>query len=203
MLFEGSFGKLEQKQEEGAKRIYTSAQGLVNIVEDLLNVSKIEQGGMKYEFMPTDLGKLVTDLFGEMKIPAESKGLAFSIDIPANETFMVNADPTKMKQVLLNITDNSIKYTQQGFVKISLRKENGKVIFSVTDNGMGISSETKAKLFEKFSRGEGGKINTGGSGLGLYLAKQIAIAHKGDVVIESEGLGKGSTFSVVLPALAS
>jgi signal transduction histidine kinase len=66
---------------------------------------------------------------------------------------------------------------------------------------VGISPETKAKLFEKFSRGEGGKVNTGGSGLGLYLAKQIAIAHKGDVIIQSEGLGKGSTFKVVLPAL--
>jgi signal transduction histidine kinase len=71
----------------------------------------------------------------------------------------------------------------------------------VKDSGVGVSPETKAKLFEKFSRGEGGKLNTGGSGLGLYLAREIARAHKGDVVIDSEGLGKGSTFSVTLPAV--
>ncbi|MEK7228391.1 MAG: ATP-binding protein [Patescibacteria group bacterium] len=201
MLFEGSFGKLEPKQEEGAKRIYTSAQGLVNTVEDLLNISKIEQGGMKYEFMPVDLSQVVTDLYNEMKIPAESKKLEFTLDMPENQKFMVNADPVKIKQVLLNLTDNSIKYTKEGFVHLSLKREENVVIFSVSDNGMGISEETRAKLFEKFSRGEGGKTNTGGSGLGLYLAKQITTAHKGDVTIESKGEGQGSTFSVILPAL--
>jgi signal transduction histidine kinase len=70
----------------------------------------------------------------------------------------------------------------------------------VSDSGVGISPETKAKLFEKFSRGEGGKLNTGGSGLGLYLAREIARAHKGDILILSDGLGKGSTFKVVFPA---
>lgn len=201
MLFEGSFGKLDPKQEEGARRIYTSAQGLVNTVEDLLDISKIEQGGMKYEFMPTDLGQIVTDLYNEMKIPAESKNLEFTLELPKDQRFMVNADPVKIKQVLLNLTDNSIKYTKEGFVKISLKHEDNVIIFSVTDSGMGISGETRAKLFEKFSRGEGGKTNTGGSGLGLYLAKQIATAHKGDVTIESPGEGQGSTFSLILPAL--
>jgi signal transduction histidine kinase len=203
MLTEGSFGSLEGKQDEAVKRIYASAQGLVNVVEDLLNVSKIEQGGMKYEFMPTDLNGLVTQLVGEMKIPAENKQLAFSADIPAYDKLMVNADPVKLKQVFLNLVDNSIKYTQTGFVHIKLFRDEdaGTITFSVTDSGVGVSPETKAKLFEKFSRGEGGKLNTGGSGLGLYLAREIARAHKGDVVIDSEGLGKGSTFSVTLPAV--
>ncbi len=203
MLTEGSFGNMEEKQDVAVKRIYTSAQGLVNIVEDLLNVSKIEQGGMKYEFMTTELSKSVTDLYNEMKIPAESKGLAFTLDIPPYEKFIVNADPTKLKQVFLNLTDNSIKYTPAGFVKISLRHEGQNVVFAVSDNGVGISPETLSKLFEKFSRGEGGKLNTGGSGLGLYLAREIARAHKGDIVIESAGLGKGSTFKVILPSVAS
>lgn len=203
MLTEGSFGSLEGKQDEAVKRIYASAQGLVNVVEDLLNVSKIEQGGMKYEFMPTDLNGLVTQLVEEMKIPAENKQLEFSADIPAYDKLMVNADPVKLKQVFLNLVDNSIKYTQTGFVHIKLIRdeESGTITFSVSDSGVGVSPETKAKLFEKFSRGEGGKLNTGGSGLGLYLAREIARAHKGDVVIDSEGLGKGSTFSVTLPAV--
>lgn len=202
MLLEGAFGKMDGKQEESIKRIYTSAQGLVNTVEDLLNISKIEQGGLKYVFLPTDLAQIVTDLYNEMKVPAESKNLDFSLDIEKDKKFTINADPVKIKQVLLNLTDNSIKYTQKGFVKLSLKREDNVVIFSVTDNGMGISPETRVKLFEKFSRGEeSGKTNTGGSGLGLYLAKQIANAHKGDVTIESAGVGQGSTFSVTIPAI--
>lgn len=203
MLSEGAFGALSEPQDGAVKRIYTSAQGLVNIVEDLLNVSKIEQGGMKYEFSPTDLSAVVTQLYGEMKVPAESKGLTFTLEMEKHDKFIVSADATKLKQVFLNLVDNSIKYTPKGFVKISLRREGTSIVFAVSDNGMGISSETKAKLFEKFSRGEGGKTNTGGSGLGLYLAQQIARAHKGDVLIDSEGLGKGSTFSVTLPATGS
>ena len=204
MLDEGSFGKLDEKQDQAVKRIYTSAQGLVSIVEDLLNVSKIEQGGMKYEMMPTELAPIIKNLFEEMKIPAESKGISFTMQSPRYDKFMANVDPTKIKQVFLNLADNSIKYTPQGGkVEISLSREGDNIIFAVKDNGVGISPETKAKLFEKFSRGEGGRLNTGGSGLGLYLAKQIAIAHKGDVIIESEGLGMGSTFKVILPAVGA
>jgi signal transduction histidine kinase len=203
MLSEGAFGSLDSKQDEAVKRIYTSAQGLTNIVEDLLNVSKIEQGGMKYEFSPTSLSTIVTTLYNEMKVPAESKSLEFSLEMDSHDQYIVSADATKIKQVFLNLVDNSIKYTPKGFVKIFLKREGANIVFSVLDSGMGISPETRAKLFEKFSRGEGGKTNTGGSGLGLYLAQQIARAHKGDVTIESPGLGKGSTFIVTLPASGS
>lgn len=199
MLYEGSFGPMSDKQVEGAKRIYTSAQGLTNIVEDLLNVTKIEQGGMKYEFIATDLGKLVTDLYAEMKVPAESKHLEFTLDLPRDEIFMISADPVKLKQVFLNLVDNSLKYTQKGFVRLALKRDGTNIVFTVTDSGMGITPEVKAKLFEKFNRGDD-KTNTGGSGLGLYLAREIARAHKGDVVIDSPGLGQGSTFTVTLPA---
>ncbi len=201
MLSEGAFGPLQEKQDEAVKRVYASAQGLVNVVEDLLNVSKIEQGGMKYEFIPTDVRKLVLDLVNEMKIPAENKHLEFKADIPEHDAFMVTADPTKLKQVFLNLVDNSIKYTKSGFVRVSLTRDTNKktVTFSVQDSGIGITEETKERLFQKFSRGEGGKLNTGGSGLGLYLAREIARAHKGDISIESDGTS-GATFSVSLPA---
>ncbi len=202
LLIEGSFGELQGKQSEGVKRIYSSAQGLVNIVEDLLNVSKIEQGGMKYEMMPTELAPLVTALYNEMKIPAESKGLAFTLDIPGGDAFTALVDPLKLKQVFLNLTDNSIKYTPSGFVKLSLARKDNKILFAVTDSGVGVTPETKEKLFQKFSRGEGGKLNTGGSGLGLYLAQEITKAHKGQIRIESEGAGKGASFIVELPAQA-
>lgn len=204
MLSEGSFGALSEKQDEAVKRVYASAQGLVSVVEDLLNVSKIEQGGMKYEFIPTDLKKIIKDLVNEMRIPAENKNLEFSENISEEDAFSVVADPVKLKQVFLNLVDNSIKYTEKGFVHVSLTKgDNNTIVFVVEDSGVGISQETREKLFQKFSRGEGGKMNTGGSGLGLYLAREIARAHKGDITIESEGLGKGSKFIVTLPVSGS
>jgi signal transduction histidine kinase len=170
MLSEGAFGKLDEKKSEAVNRIYTSAQGLVNIVEDLLNISKIEQGGMKYEFMPTSLSSVVETLFNEMRVPAESKHLEFRLDMDKHDKFIVSADPVKLKQVFLNLVDNSIKYTQKGFVKISLKRLENNIVFSVSDSGMGISPETRSKLFEKFSRGEGGKTNTGGKWIRLILS---------------------------------
>ncbi len=202
LLTEDSYGKLTDDQGNAVKRIYTSAQELTNMVEDFLNVSKIEQGGLKYEFMSVGLGAIVADLASEMKIPAESKHLEFKVQIPDGDEFLVSADPTKIKQVFLNLVDNSIKYTKTGFVEVGIKREASNIVFYVKDSGIGMTEETRGKLFQKFSRGtEGGKVNTGGSGLGLYLAKEIVVAHKGDIAIESEGAGKGTTFIVTIPAL--
>jgi signal transduction histidine kinase len=197
---------LPEKQTEMVRHIYLSAQGMANVVEDFLNVTKIEQGGMKYIFAPVDIRTIVNDLVSDMKISAEDKHLEFLSEIDTQETFMVNADGTKIKQVFLNLVDNSIKYTKEGFVKVSLKKqkiESGQdcILFLVSDSGIGITEEVKSKLFQKFNRGNGAALNTGGSGLGLYLAQEIIKAHKGEILIESEGLGKGSTFSVILPIL--
>jgi len=199
-LTDGVVGDLTPKQTEIVRHIYTSAHGLASVVEDFLNVTKIEQGGMKYAFEDVDLGQLVKDLANDMKIPAEEKHLTFSFSIEKGK-YMIRADSVKIKQVLLNLVDNSIKYTKEGFVKLSLSHNENEhtVTFSVADSGVGVSEETKTKLFTKFARGEGGTLNSGGSGLGLYLAQEIVKAHKGHIAIDSQGLGKGSTFSVTLP----
>lgn len=203
-LTDGVVGDLTPKQNEIIRHIYTAAQGLAAVVEDFLNVTKIEQGGMKYVFEETDVQVLVNDLVSDMKIAAEDKHLNFSSSIDTSKKFLIRADGVKLKQVFLNLVDNSIKYTQEGFVKVSLSENShdGTITFSVNDSGVGISEETKAKLFTKFARGEGGALNAGGSGLGLYLAQEIVKAHKGKITIDSEGLGKGATFSVVLPTHA-
>ena len=199
-LTDGIVGELTPKQNEIAHHIYTAAQGLASVVEDFLNVTKIEQGGMKYVFENTDIKEMVMDLVSDMKIAAEDKHLTFTSFIEEGD-YSMSADGVKLKQVFLNLIDNSIKYTKEGFVKVELlRNENEHTItLSVSDSGMGVSQETKAKLFTKFSRGEAATLNSGGSGLGLYLAQAIVKAHKGTITLQSEGLGKGSTFSVALP----
>jgi signal transduction histidine kinase len=200
-LTDGIVGDLTPKQNEIVRHIYTAAQGLASVVEDFLNVTKIEQGGMKYVFTLTNIKEIVTDLSSDMKIAAEDKRLSFSSSIDEAGEYITQADGVKLKQVFLNLVDNSIKYTKEGFVKVTLseNKQDKTIIFSVSDSGVGVSEETKAKLFTKFARGEGGALNSGGSGLGLYLAREIVKAHKGQITLESEGLGKGSTFSVMLP----
>ncbi len=200
-LTDGVVGEMNPKQLEITRHIYTSAQGLASVVEDFLNVTKIEQGGMKYVFEPTNIKQIVEDLANDMKIIAEDKNLSLTSVIDIQETCMVEADGVKLKQVFLNLIDNSIKYTKEGFVKISLTKNDSKktIVFTVSDSGVGFSEETKKKLFTKFGRGEGSTLNTGGSGLGLYLAQEIVSAHHGEIKADSQGIGSGASFSVILP----
>jgi signal transduction histidine kinase len=200
-LTDGVVGDLTPKQNEIVHHIYSAAHGLANVVEDFLNVTKIEQGGMQYAFVSTDIRAIVNDIASDMKIAAEDRHLTLLTAIDVEGSYVTMADGVKMKQVFLNLVDNSIKYTKEGFVKISLSNNIKKktITFSVSDSGMGVTKETKEKLFKKFSRGEGKSVNGGGSGLGLYLAQEIVTAHKGVINVDSEGEGKGSTFSVEFP----
>ena len=207
MLLEGSYGALEEKAREPINRVMESSNHLVKLIEDFLNITKIEQGGMKYEFAKVDMEQLLRELARELSVSAEKKGLKLTFETDGKVGYYANADQEKLRQVLLNFIDNAIKYTpaamntgQQGFVKIRLEKTpNRKARVSVSDSGVGMSEETKNRLFEKFARGEEGqKVNTGGSGLGLYLAKQIVSAHGGRIWAESPGPNLGSTFSIEL-----
>jgi signal transduction histidine kinase len=163
-LTDGIVGDLTDKQKEIVRHIYAAAQGLASVVEDFLNVTKIEQGGMKYVFAPTDVKAIFLDLASDMKIAAEDRHLTFTSEIDESQSFMANADGTKIKQVFLNLVDNSIKYTKEGFVKVKIVRDTEKrtMTFSVSDSGVGISPETKEKLFTKFGRGEGAVLNGGG-----------------------------------------
>ncbi len=203
MVIEGDFGQISKEAHDAVERIFQSSQNLAKIVEDLLNVSKIEQGGMKYEMAPFDLTIIARDMTKDLSITAEKKGLKMTFETDSTKEFMVNGDKEKIRQVILNLIDNSIKYTKEGGeIKVSLKKIDSKVIFAVADSGMGMTPEIKATLFQKFARGEGARMNTGGSGLGLYLAKEIVEAHKGHVFVDSEGMGKGSIFSMELDLMS-
>jgi len=200
MLLEGSYGAVSAEQKTAIDRVYQSSQNLSRVIEDLLDVSKIEQGGMKYIKDKVDIKKLVKDITEELSISAKGKGLELSFVEQDEGNYLANADTIKIRQVVTNLIDNSIKYTKEGSIKVIVgRPMTGVMRVTITDTGMGISPENIAKLFEKFSRGEGGKVNAGGSGLGLYLAKEIVLAHGGKIWVESPGVGKGSSFIFELP----
>lgn len=195
MLLDGSFGKISDKQKEAIDRVFQSSRHLSLTVEDLLNVSKIEQGGMQYVKVPFDFEKASGDLAKDLSVTAEKKGLKLTFETDGKSSYKVNGDMEKIRQVILNFIDNSIKYTKEGSVNVLLSKNEKVIRLSIKDTGMGMTPEIKSKLFQKFARAEGGKMNAGGSGLGLYLAKKIIEeGHNGKVGVDSEGMNKGSTF---------
>lgn len=200
MLLAGDFGGVNDKQKDTISRVYESSKHLTKVVNDLLNVSKIEQGGMQYVMTPFDFEKAAQDIATDLSITASNKGLKINFETDKKPPYKVNGDMEKIRQVIINLLDNSIKYTNKGEINVKLTKDESskKILLAITDTGMGIPKEIITTLFQKFSRGDGARMNTGGSGLGLYLAKTIITAHKGRVWAESKGAGQGSTFYIEL-----
>jgi len=197
MILEGSFGKLEAKMKEAIERIFLSSERLVIVIEDFLNISRIEQGRMQYDFASVDMAELVDGVMKELEQNAKRAGLTFTFNKKDTGPFVITADFGKVRQVVTNIVDNAIKYTPKGSITVTLDRDadTRKVLLSVTDTGIGISRETLPTLFQKFVRAKGAsKVSTSGTGLGLYVVKELMKAHKGQVWVDSPGEGKGSTF---------
>ncbi len=206
LLLEGDMGTLPDAAKEGVSRIFESTNTLVAIVNDYLNVSRIELGAMKYAFETIDLKMMVEDVIAEIKPNITKTGLKFTFNAENNGTdYRTTADRDKLKQVIANLIDNSLKYTPAGSINVSLSLDRPRhlFVFKVSDTGVGIAPETLPRLFQKFSRADNAnKTNIRGTGLGLYVAKQMVEAHHGTIRAESPGEGKGSTFIVELEPLA-
>lgn len=206
MLLEGDFGALPPKALDSVKIITKSSQNLINIVNDFLNISRIEQGRMVYEKSVFDIVEMVKEVADELKPNIKDAGLDLKVNIPDNLFMRVNGDRNKLRQVIGNLLDNATKYTLKGDIEISIMEENnltaqaGKVKIEIKDTGVGIDPAEIGKLFNKFSRAkDANKTNVIGTGLGLYLAKKMIEAHDGHIQASSEGLGLGTTFTIELP----
>jgi len=199
LILQGDYGELNPQAKEAVGKVAESSNNLMLVVEDLLNVSKIEAGGMKYVMDKFDFAEVVAKTTEELSITAEKKGLKLICNIPHGQKYFINGDKEKLRQILVNVLDNSMKYTEKGQIEVNMtHSEDGKIVTTIKDTGMGIKKGEEKLLFNKFSRGEGAKMNSSGSGLGLYLVKEIVKAHNGRVWAESEGLGKGATFFIEL-----
>jgi len=198
LIMEGSYGEVNSAVREAVSRIFQSSDGLTKVVQDFLDVSRIEKGSMKYEFERVDLRDLVQETIDGLEPNIIAAGLEISLKASDKE-FFVRADKSKLQQVITNIIDNAQKYTKEGSISVSLENEAGKIILKVKDTGLGIGKENIDRLFAKFVRNKGAsKVNVKGTGLGLYLAKKVMEAHSGRVWVESEGVGEGSTFFIEL-----
>lgn len=188
----------EDYSKDMVDKLLITTEDLVSTVNDLLDISKLEQGGMVMKPEEFDLHDFIGRLVEEFRMTAEKKGLKISFEAE-NVPCFVFADQNKIRQVFVNLIDNAIKYTEKGEVRILFEIKNDLAEISIIDTGPGILKEELSELFDKFLRGKAGKASEGGSGLGLYLAKQITEAHKGSLEAYSDGLGKGSNFVVKLP----
>lgn len=204
MLLEGDFGEMTPGVKDAVEKIYKSTQDLVIVVGDYLDVSRIEQGRMQYDFSTFDLKELVQTVTTELRPTVEKAKLKLDFDTTPDANYLVNADKGKIKQVIGNIIDNSIKYTPSGGIHIWLtaKPAEHKLLISISDTGVGIHPDVLPKLFEKFTRApDASKTNILGTGLGLYVAKKMIEAHDGRIWAESTGQGKGSSFFIELDAL--
>lgn len=213
LIVEGSYGVIPDTAKVAIAKIQHSADDLIGLINTLLDLRKVDEGKMEYKFGRTDLNKMVGDMVEMLKPLAGAKQLEFTFTSPGREVW-VSADAEKLKQVIQNLTDNSIKYTPAGFVHVELKSERapgsmgvgpgalaGMAVVSVSDSGVGIPADLIPHLFEEFVRDERVKKEILGTGLGLYIAQKIAEVHGGKITAESPGEGKGSTFRVTLPEI--
>jgi len=206
MLLEGDFGVFPEMAKDSLRTIMKSVTALAVLVNDYLGVSRIEQGRMTFDFSDFDLKDLVKTVVNEYRPNTEEKKLALTLECDETKSYLINADMGKIKQVIGNLLDNSIKYTPTGSIHVSLVHEkksdgtdSGKLLIAIKDTGVGIRPEVMPNLFAKFSRApDASKTNIMGTGLGLFVARKMIEAHKGRVWAESEGADKGAQMYIEL-----
>ena len=207
MMLEGDFGQLTKSEAESLQKVFESNERLIRLVENLLNISRIESGRLQFDYTDVQLDDMVASVIDELSGHAKKKGLKLEFKKPSSPLPKIHIDDEKIRQVVMNMIDNAIKYTKQGSVTVSLEQTfagnpepKPELLFSVSDSGMGIRKEDLPNLFQKFSRGTGTSlVHTEGTGLGLYVARQMIEAHKGEIWAESKGEGLGSKFCFKIP----
>lgn len=200
MILEGDYGKIDTSQQKIVSEVFAASQRLVRLVNTFLNVTRIEAGRFTLAFSEVNFVDLVRGEVMELQPTADKKNVTLVYEEPKDKNITAMVDD-KIKDAVLNLIDNAIKYTPEGTVTVQLKKEDkDTLLFSVKDSGVGISKGEAGNLFQKFVRGSGiAKVQPNGSGLGLYIVKKIVEGHGGKVWAESEGEGKGSTFNIRIP----
>jgi signal transduction histidine kinase len=191
--------KLEEKQEEYLRIIRSSANSLLNLINDILDFSKFEAGKIELEKIHFDLYEHIEDTLKSMDFKAKEKNLRFHRSISKNVPRYVEGDPTRLRQILLNLISNALKFTEKGKISINVQTlentpEVSLIKFEITDTGIGIGKEGVGRLFKSFSQVDASTTRQyGGTGLGLVISKSLAELMGGAIGVISE-LGKGSTF---------
>ncbi len=205
MLLDGDVGRVTKEQEDLLQKGYDSNERIISLVGDMLSVARIEEGRFGYEFSSVDVVDLIKKAIITYEVKAQEKNIKIEFNFPKEKLNPIKMDPTKIELAFSNLVDNALKYTKEnGTIKIGLEKDGDNYIkVSVKDSGVGIPDDQKERLFHKFFRGSNViKMQTEGTGLGLFITKNIIVRHGGKIWVESS-LGEGTTFNFTLPAKAS
>ncbi|MDQ3309709.1 MAG: ATP-binding protein, partial [Gemmatimonadota bacterium] len=199
LIRDGIVGGVSPPQQEMLDRITQSSSHLLQLIDQILEHSRIEAGRETVNPEPVTMASLVRETSELIEPLAQGKGLAFRVDVEQapDEIF---TDAGKLRQILVNLLGNAVKFTDRGEVALRVQAEGDQVVFTVRDTGIGIPPEAQGKVFEPFWQAEQGYTRqAGGTGLGLSVTRQLAQLLGGDVSVESTP-GQGSTFTVRLPA---
>lgn len=201
MILDGDVGKIAEQQKELLAKTYQSNERMIKLINDLLNVTRIEEGRFLYNVQKQDMIKIVKKVIIPLKEMAQRKGLKFELEIAKEKIPKVELDREKISLVIQNLVDNAIHYTKSGEIKVSLKylKKEKQILFSVKDTGIGIPRGQQDRVFTRFFRAANAiRAETEGTGLGLFISKNIIKAHEGRIWFESNK-DKGTTFFLTLP----
>lgn len=178
---------------------------LTRLIDDILDLSKVEAGHIAIEKMSVFVSDLVADVMRSLTPKAQQKGIALNVYFDSNVPVTIISDPTRLRQILLNIIDNAVKFTEKGRVDVQVKlfghspNENPKMAFIVKDTGIGLSLQAQMRLFKPFTQADTSTTRKyGGTGLGLILARELARALGGDVILAESNIGHGSTFIITV-----
>jgi len=198
MLLEGDAGDIKVSQYDFINEAYSGANRMVGLINDLLNVSRMETGRFFLEPKEVDIERIVNEEVKQLSQQARTKGLYLKVENKGKVPH-IWADETKIRQVVMNFMDNALYYTITGGVTVTLRHDKTNLFYEVHDTGIGVPADQKRHLFEKFFRADNARTTRpDGTGLGIYLAKRVIEDHGGEIIFESE-VGKGSMFGFKFP----
>ncbi|KKQ37121.1 MAG: Two-component sensor histidine kinase, partial [Candidatus Woesebacteria bacterium GW2011_GWA1_37_7] len=201
MVMEGDTGDIPEKARGFLADANSINERLIRLVNNMLNVSRIEEGRIVFQWEEEELSQVVRAVYNQFIPEAARKGLSYTLEIPKQVKDKVRVDPDRIHEVIANLISNAIKYTDRGSVKVMLSQSSkDKVKVEVIDTGSGISLVEQKKLFQKFYRVETNVGKTTGTGLGLYISRLLVEKFSGLIGIESQE-GKGSNFWFELPIL--
>lgn len=198
-IMNGDFGDLSEELRSALQRIMSSNDDQISTIDDLLNTSRIERGKLEFFFEKQPIVPLLTTIVQQMTPQAEMKGLSLIYRPSVQKFDDLTVDKEKIRQVIINVIDNAIKYTKQGSITVEILQTPEVVRIMISDTGKGVEKSEIESIFDKYTRGSESVTHANGLGLGMYVAKMIMGQHKGKIWAESEGSGKGSRFIIEIP----
>ncbi|MDB4442754.1 HAMP domain-containing histidine kinase, partial [bacterium] len=198
LIVDNIYGDVPNKIQEVLERVEKNGRHLLNLINDVLDLSKIEAGRLTLSLNEYSMQDIIQTVFTSVEALAAEKNLNLKVKIPR----VLNTgkgDEQRVAQVILNLVGNAIKFTEQGIVEVEATVSNESFLVSITDTGPGLSETDQKKIFEEFRQADASSTRVkGGTGLGLSISKKIVEMHGGRIWVDSS-LGKGSTFSFTLP----